>query len=153
MAELSPRDVLSVLNQWELELTQLEAQRRSLKYIRDVTTAFQAMTSSLDEMEGRKKELEQAIAGLQDRYDGKRAVLRSETGKVREASEEELTDIANRVGQARVTLSTMEENVKEAEKRAAQRTREIDAEIITKTDDLERIKKGFEDFQRQHGLI
>jgi len=115
--------------------------------------AFQKMTASLEEMEGRKKALEEAIAGLQDRYDTKRSVLRSETGKVREASEEELATIATRLSDERSVLLATQNDLKDKEQQAIKRALELDAEIETKTNDLERIKKGFEDFQRQHGLL
>lgn len=150
--QLSPRDVLGVLSQWELELTQRENERRSLKYVRGVMEAFQAAQSALTGLRAEEVTLKTRLATVASSYAEKERDANTAL-QATLADHQRMTDGAQaQLHEVQTTLASAESDLREKELFAAKRLAVLEKEIDEKKNALARVQKSFDAFIGDHGL-
>jgi chromosome segregation ATPase len=152
MERMGTAEVLSVLGQMELDLTQLIAQKRGLANVREVLTMFQEATASLASLQERHGELEKQIAALQSEFEAKRAAERKLLDKERAACAAECAESHRAMTEAHQKLDLLQQQVDEKEKFVAERSAQLESELKSKTAELTRVTHAFDLFRKEHGL-
>ena len=152
MADFGHKEVISVLGQWELELTQLEQQRRSLRYVRDVMTRFQEAVTGLAILETQREEVQGKLDALRTRYNDEKTKAVQARDAAVQACATETADAKVKAATIKKKIVDLEQALKDKETFVATRSAQLEAELQTKTADLAKLTASFETFKRQHGL-
>lgn len=150
--ELTDQDVMSVLNQMQLEVTQKLNEQRTLKYIGGVVTFYRKAKAELADMERAKAELQRASEALQGRHDSILAGHQREQRESRQAADTELASIKEKLAAGRQTLADLDAEVKEKELFTQRRLAQMDKDIADRQAALDRVQQAFDTFTQQHGL-
>jgi chromosome segregation ATPase len=145
-------EVLSVLGQMELDLTQLIAQKRGIARIREVLTVYQESAKAITAMEDTKKDLAKEIQSLQVEYSNKRTVEHKTLDAEKERCAKECETAKVELADARKKLKAVNDDLAEKGRFATERSAQLDSELKSKTAELEKITRAFETFRKQHGL-
>lgn len=149
---MSVKDVLSVLGQMELDLTQLLAQKRGLTQVREILNTFESAVADLATMETTKAELATQIEALRSDYANRltaeKKTLHAEQARCATAC----TEAKQALAAAQDKLQTVQADLLEKERFASDRASQLNADLKAKTAELTRLTAAYEAFKKQHGL-
>jgi len=149
---MSVNDVLSVLGQMELDLTQLIAQKRGILRIREVLTTYQAVSAELATMQRTKDDLAKEMQALQEDYDGRRTAEKKSLQHEKDHCAKECADAKAEMAEAKKKLKVVKDDLAEKERFAADRAAQLDSDLKQKSAELAKVTASFEAFKKQHGL-
>lgn len=145
-------EVLSVLGQMELDLTQQIAQKRGIARMREVLTAFREASTAMETMEADKAALEEELAGV-------RAAVAAEWVKERQGLESQREAIRDLGTQEEAKLADLQARVAELtavvadrEQFAQERAAQLDAELTAKTAELASVTAALDAVRQKFGL-
>jgi DNA repair exonuclease SbcCD ATPase subunit len=152
MAELTDKDVLTVLDRLDLETKQMQQARVVYAHIGDVIRSYQQAKQGLDSLAQKRTDLQSVISSLEGQIKTEEVSIRKRLSQERAELESEVESLKKRRIEAQEKSKKAEDKLKATEETMNGRLAELDAAIKAKTAGLETLTASFSRFTREHGL-
>lgn len=154
MAEtsLDVNAVLSILNKMDEEHRTYMSMFGARQHARTVIEAFKDASLLLNELQIRKKNLEDSITGLGKQLEDGIAKVQVEVKNRKDALEVENTSIEKSLTSARESYQVITKRLADKEAEASARFSELDSLLAAKEAELKKVTEAFETFKAEHGM-
>lgn len=150
--KLSPKDVLSVLGEFERDISEREQQRRGIKHVREVMVAFQEIEAKTTKARADLTMVESKLATVTKQYDG-------ELLKAKQSRDAECADCAKEAADAKQKADVVKKRYVALEKELADkeaffltRSAQMDTELKDKAAKLAKVTADFDAIIKKHAV-
>lgn len=152
MADLTLQDVLTVLQQMDLDVKQLQHQRRVFACVGEVIRNYQAAQQGLEEVAKSREDAEASLVSLRAEMVNEESSLRKRLSVLSDELMVEVNVLKARAADARDTTSRLTAELVIAEMAHSERMLHLDATVGEKSDLLAKIEKSIEQVKKVHGF-
>jgi phage shock protein A len=133
---MTPKEVLSVLGQMELELTQVLAQKRGLQQIREALQAYEEVQTSLATLQANETALKKKLAGLDALYTERVEQHRTALAEERACCERGADALKLKQQEVAEQMQALDAQLAERERAHQVRLTELDEQVSEKSKQL-----------------
>lgn len=139
---MTPKEVLSVLGQMELDLTQLLAQRRGIQQIREVLQTYEAVQGSLAKLQASEREWHEKIAAMEAQYNDRRAKQLAALTDEKACCDKDAETLKAKRKETKAKIEELDAKVEERERAVTAKLTDLDTQISQKTKQLTELNKA-----------
>lgn len=150
--KLSPKDVLSVLGEFERDISAREQQRAGIRHVREVMQTFQEIEAKTKAAQAELMEVQGKLTTVKTQYDGEKM-------KAKQARDTECAACATEAADAKKAADTvkkryvdLEKDLAEKERFATERSAQLDAELKEKSAKLAKVQADFDAILKKHAI-
>jgi len=156
MPDMSDNEVLSLLGKIDAEQRTMESLWAQFsvarKRVGEVIKRFQVVSVELPGLEMRVVAARAELAELEPAYEKRKQELVVAEGEARKALAAESEPLQRTINEQRVALLAINRRIEEADRRATQHKKELDAHILMKRTELDNLTTALAELKRKHAL-